>query len=132
MHWQVSIFGYLIEAEYYYSHPSVLFASQMCSLCTWLNAVQASFARICFEGVQEVPIRSLYVGLSIYAQHVLHVCLFQDQYNNVKENGFANVSLPSLSVCNHFAVLVDWNVEYFHQLSQENVKLPKALARSLW
>jgi hypothetical protein len=94
--------------------------------------VQASFARICFEGVQEVPIRSLYVGLSIYAQHVLHVCLFQDQYNNVKENGFANVSLPSLSVCNHFAVLVDWNVEYFHQLSQENVKLPKALARSLW
>jgi hypothetical protein len=27
MHWQVSVFGYLIEAEYYYSHPSVLFAS---------------------------------------------------------------------------------------------------------
>lgn len=27
MHWQVSVFGYLIEAEYYYSHPSVSFTS---------------------------------------------------------------------------------------------------------
>jgi hypothetical protein len=44
MHWQVSVFGYLIEAEYYYSHPSVLFAS---SNVVSLYMAQCSASKLC-------------------------------------------------------------------------------------